>query len=62
LAEKPKSSLAKVLLEAKNTVKEVQEKKQGASSETKLLSCAAVLKAGVQAAELKHRSISVKGA
>ncbi len=43
-------------------VREVDEKAQGASNEAKLLSCAAVLKAGVQTAELKHKTLSVKGA
>ena len=43
-------------------MREVDEKAQGASNEAKLLSCAAVLKAGVQTAELKHKTLSVKGA
>ena len=56
-----KAGLVKVLEEARDKVRAVDEKAQGASSEAKLLSCAAVLKAGVQTAELKHKALSVKG-
>ena len=55
------SSLVKILKEAHEKVREVDKKRQDASGEAKLLSCAVVLKAGVQAAELKHKTLSAKG-
>ena len=45
----------------KKTAQEALVKAQDAAREKRLLSCAALLKAGVQASELKHKTISIKG-